>query len=105
MGINHTTREISKRRVKWYKEILSNKEDNKQLRAAVFGRLEKEDEQGRPQIGLSPWIQLLIQDLQFLMDDSRSWIDKDGERDYRIDYINILEMVEVREQGTSWTAK
>ena len=29
MGINHTTREISKRRIKWYKEILTKNEDNK----------------------------------------------------------------------------
>ncbi len=71
MGINHTTREISKRRVKWYKEILTNKEDNKQLRAAVFGRLEQEEENGIPSIGISPWITLLIQDLQFLMDATR----------------------------------
>ena len=46
MNINHTTREISKRRINWYKEILTNQEDNKQIRAAVFGRLEKEDEAG-----------------------------------------------------------
>ena len=94
MGINQTTREISRRRIKWYKEILTNKEDNKQLRAAVFGKLEQEDENGRPCIGISPWITFLIQDLQFLMDAFRSWIDNDGERDYRIDHVNILEMVE-----------
>jgi hypothetical protein len=32
--------------------------------------------------------------LQFLMGATHSWIDSGGERDYRIDYVNIKEMVE-----------
>ena len=52
MGINHTTREIPKRRIKWYKEILTNNEDNKQLRGAVFGRLDKEEEIGSINVGI-----------------------------------------------------
>ena len=94
MNINHTTREISKRRIKWFKEMLTNLEDNKQLRSAVFGRLDKEDEAGSINIGTGPWVQLLIQDIQFLMDATHSWIDSDGERDCNMDYVNIKEMVE-----------
>ena len=62
MGVNHTTREICKRRINWYNEILTNEKDNKQLRATVFGRLNKEDEAGIFCVGIGPWVKLLIQD-------------------------------------------
>ena len=73
--------------------MLTNNEDNKQSRSAVFGRLDKEDAAGSINIGIGPWVQLLIQDLQFLMDATHSWIDSDGERDYKMDYSNIQQMV------------
>ena len=61
--------------------MLTNEEDNKQLSAAVFRRLDKEDEAGICCVGIGPWVKLLTQDLQFLMEATNTWIDSDGERD------------------------
>ena len=58
--------------------MLTNEEDNKQLRAAAFGRLDLEDEAGNISVGIGPWIKLLIQDIQFLMDATNTWIDSNG---------------------------
>ena len=60
----------------------------------MFGRLEQEDEIRSINIGIGPWVRLLIHDLQFLMDATHSWIDSDGEKDYNMNYFNIEEMLE-----------
>ena len=65
----------------------------------MFGRLEQEEKIGSINIGTGPWVRLLIQDLQFLMEATHSWIDSDGEKDYNMDYFNIEEMVEGSSTG------
>ena len=49
------------------------------MRAAVFGRLQLEEEEDANVVGIGPWISQLIDDLQIVMDAEHKWIDADGE--------------------------
>ena len=54
LNLKHNLRDVSKRRLKWFRDILIYDEDNKQLKAAVFGRLQLEEEDGAKVVGIGP---------------------------------------------------
>ena len=100
---------MSKRRLKWFRDILKYTEDNKQLRAAVFGRLQLEEDEGATVLVIGPWICQLIEDLQIVMGAEHKWEDADGEEDKDMIHFNIKEMVEgssvgnlLREEYMEW---
>jgi hypothetical protein len=65
LGIYTTESELSRRRVKWYKKMLTYPEENKLLRAALTGKLELDEHEFTR---FTPWIELLMDDLTTLSD-------------------------------------
>jgi hypothetical protein len=63
MGIYTTESELARRRVKWYKKMLTYPDENKLLRAALTGKMERDElEYTR----FTPWIEMLMEDLSNL---------------------------------------
>ena len=63
MGIYTTESELARRRVKWYKTMLTYPDENKLLRAALTGRMKLDEDE---HTNFTPWIEMLMDDLSTL---------------------------------------
>ena len=62
MGIHTVDSLLRSRRLKWWREISTHRDDNEQLLAALLGTLDLEDYEST-YTGTTPWIQLIRRDL------------------------------------------
>ena len=63
MGIYTTESELSRRRVKWYKKMLTYPDENKLLRAGLTGKMKMDEYE---YTNFTPWIEMLMDDLSTL---------------------------------------
>ena len=65
LGISTVESELRARRLKWWKGIVRSPEENRQLLAALFGRMDRELQEGM-EVGIPPWVRQLVGDLAVL---------------------------------------